>query len=324
MQPFKLVKPQQPQQAIREGGAAGAMFIAGGTTMVDLMKYHVFTPERVVSTKDLDLKGIKLRDDRLVIGAGETMTDVAYYPDVDRYFPGIRDGLLLAASQGLRNAATMGGNIMQRTRCPYYRDPSFACNRREPGTGCAAMEGWNRYNAILGGSERCIAAHFSDVSNVLAALEATVVVLGAGGEREIAFTDFHLLPGDTPEREHALEPGELILRLEVPRTAAAENSCYVKIRDRNSYAFAISSAAAGIEINGGRIRDAKLALGAVGTVPWKVPEAEQFLIGKAPTEDNFRKAAKLAVRGAEPRKFNAFKVKLVQGALVDALNQLTA
>ena len=292
--------------------------------MVDLMKYHVLTPERVVSVKDLDLKGIELRDDRLVIGAGETMTDVAYHPDVDRYFPGIRDGLLLAASQGLRNAATMGGNIMQRTRCPYYRDPSFACNRREPGSGCAALEGWNRYNAILGGSEQCIAAHFSDVSNVLAALEATVVVLGAGGEREIAFTDFHLLPGDTPEREHALEPGELILRLEVPRTAAAEISCYVKIRDRNSYAFAISSAAAGVEVSGGRIRDAKLALGAVGTVPWKVPDAEQFLIGKAPTEDNFRRAAELAVTGATPREFNAFKVQLVQGALVDALNQLTA
>lgn len=323
MKPFKLSRATTKEQAVASGGDAGAMFIAGGTTMVDLMKYQVLEPTRVVDVNDLDLKGIELQDDKIVIGSGETMTNVAYHPDVTEHFPGIRDGLLLAASLGLRNMATMGGNIMQRTRCPYYRNPSFRCNRREPGSGCDALEGWNRYNAILGGSDQCIAAHFSDVSNVLAALEATVVVQGSEGEREIAFMDFHLLPGDTPEREHALRPGELILRLEVPRSEAAKNSCYVKIRDRNSYAFAISSAAAGLEISGGRIRDAKLAIGAVATKPWKVPDAERFLIGKAPTEENFRAAAERATEGAEPREFNAFKVGLVQNALVQALNQLS-
>lgn len=323
MQPFEIIQPSGNAEAVTDALPSTTMYIAGGTTMVDLMKYHVLTPERIVDVGRLDLKGIRLESDRLVIGSGETMTDVAYHPDVDRYFPGIRDGLLLAASQGLRNAATMGGNIMQRTRCPYYRDTSFACNRREPGTGCAALEGWNRYNAVLGGSDQCIAAHFSDVSNVLAALEATVYVLGPESERAIPFTDFHLLPGDTPELEHALRPGELILRLEVPRSAAAENSVYVKIRDRNSYAFAISSAAAGLEVTGGRIRDAKLALGAVATKPWKVPKAERYLTGKAPTEENFRRAAAIAVEGAEPREFNAFKVELVQRALVEALTQVS-
>ena len=324
MKPFELIQATSTSGAVSAARPENTMYIAGGTNMVDLMKYHVLTPSRLVSVRDLNLKGITLDRKKLTIGSGETMTDVAYNADVARYFPGIRDGLLLAASQGLRNSATMGGNIMQRTRCPYYRDPSFACNRREPGSGCAAMEGWNRYNAILGVSDKCIAAHFSDVSNVLAALEATVVVQGPNGERNIAFTDFHLLPGDNPEEEFALQPGELILRLEVPRTKAAEKSVYVKIRDRNSYAFAISSAAAAVEVSGGRIKDAKLAIGAVGTKPWKVPQSEEFLIGKAPTETNFRRAAELATEGAVTRPFNEYKVKLSQNALIEALNRVTA
>ena len=324
MKPFALKRASSPAQAVANARPDTAMYIAGGTNMVDLMKYHVFEPDTVVDVNDLDLGVIELKTDRIVIGSGATMTDVAYHPAVVEHFPGIRDGLLLAASQGLRNVATMGGNIMQRTRCPYYRNPSFRCNRREPGSGCDALEGWNRYNAILGVSDQCIAAHFSDVSNVLSALEATVYVQGPSGERAIPFVDFHLLPGDTPNQEHALVLGELILRLEVPRSAAASNSCYVKIRDRNSYAFAISSAAAGLEVSGGKIRDAKLALGAVATKPWKVPAAERFLVGKAPTEKNFRRAAEIATEGAVPREFNAFKVGLVQNALVEALNQLSA
>ena len=333
MRPFQLVQPASPAAAAQSPASAeatdhtessGAMFIAGGTNVVDLLKYHVFTPDTLVSLASVTPATIEIRADKLVLGAGATMTDVAYHPDVVEHFPGIRDGLLLAASQGIRNAASIGGNIMQRTRCPYYRDPSFACNRREPGSGCAAMEGWNRYNAILGGSDKCIAAHFSDVSNVFAALEATVVasVPGSGREREIAFTDFHLRPGDNPEREYALRDGEVVMRIEVPRRPVASSSCYVKIRDRNSYAFAISSAAAGLEIgSGGRIASAKLALGAVGTVPWKVPKAESFLKGKRPTEENFARAAEIAVRGAEPREYNGFKVELVQGAAVEALRK---
>ena len=330
MRPFELLRPDSPAAAVDTGAAAEtnpeAMFIAGGTNVVDLAKYHVFAPGRLVSVGAVVPREIRLERDRLVLGAGATMTEVAYHDDVVRHFPGIRDGLLLAASQGIRNAATIGGNVMQRTRCPYYRDPSFACNRRAPGSGCAALEGWNRYNAILGGSDACIAAHFSDVANVFAALEATVVALQPGGrERAIAFADFHRLPGDTPEREFALAPGEVVLRIEVPRTPAAANSCYVKIRDRNSYAFAIASAAAGLALGGdGRVADAKLALGAVGTVPWKVPAAERHLVGKPATEEHFRRAAAIAVEGAEPREHNAFKVDLVQGALVEALNQLSA
>ena len=327
MQPFDLKKATTVARAAATGASgatSGTMFLAGGTNMTDLMKYHVLTPGRVVYLNNATSSDISLDRRKLTIGAGATMTKVAYHPDVERYFPGIRDGLLLAASQGIRNRATMGGNIMQRTRCPYYRNPSFACNRREPGSGCAALEGWNRYNAILGGSDKCIAAHFSDVANVLAALEADVLVEGPNGKRTIAFADFHVPPGDTPEVEYSLRPGEVVTHLEVPRSKAAENSCYVKIRDRNSYAFAISSAAAGLEVSGGRIREAKLALGAVGTVPWKVPAAEAFLKGKAPTEANFRRAAAIAVEGAEPREFNAFKVELVQGALVEALTKLSA
>ena len=328
MRPFQITSPDSvPAAAATEATGADspdAMFIAGGTTMVDLMKYHVFTPKRLVDVRRLRLDAVELRGDTLHIGSGATMTDVAYHADVTRDFPGIRDGLLLAASQGLRNVATMGGNIMQRTRCPYYRDPSFACNRRNPGSGCAAMEGWTRYNAVLGVSDQCIAAHFSDVSNVLAALEATVVVEGPAGGRRIALTDFHLRPGDTPEREHALRTGELITAIEVQKGACAKTSNYVKIRDRNSYAFAIASAAAGLDVSGGRIREAKCAIGAVGTVPWKVPAVEKYLVGKRATPEVFAKAAERATDGAVTREHNAYKVPLAQRALVEALTKSAA
>lgn len=323
MKPFELIRPQTVAEAAGlETEDNTTIYVAGGTTAVDLMKYHIWQPERVVDVRDVAPTGITIQNKLLRIGAGETMTDVAYHPEVKQNFPMIVDSLLLAASQGIRNSATIGGNILQRSRCPYFRNPSYRCNRREPGSGCDAIGGWNRYHAVLGTSEQCIAAHASDLCVALAALASSVVVQGTQGERRVSFTDFHKLPGDTPAELFALQPGELITYVEVPVGPAARNSVYVKVRDRNSYAFALCSAAAGLDLQDGQIKQARLGLGGVGTVPWKATEAEQFLLGKAPTEANFTEAARRVTEGAQISPSNAFKVPLVQRTLVEALTQV--
>jgi xanthine dehydrogenase YagS FAD-binding subunit len=297
----------------------GAAFLAGGTNLVDLMKLEVLNPERVVDVSRLDLKGIEVREDGLHLGALATNTAVAEHAEVRRTARGLCEALLSGASPQLRNAATVGGNLLQRTRCAYYRDLGTRCNKRQPGAGCDAMEGWTRMHAILGTSERCIAAHPSDMCVALYALEAVVRLRGPRGERDLPVSDLHLLPGEQPEREFALEPGELITEVRVPLGPLAARSRYVKVRDRQSYAFALASCAAAVQVEGGRVRDARFALGGVGTKPWRVPEAEASLRGQPPTRESFARAADLALRGARPRRDNAFKVELSKRTAVRAL-----
>ena len=324
MKPFNYLKPATLPQALEMGRQPGALFVAGTTTALDLMKYQVWEPDTLVDITGLPLKGISFKNNVLTLPALETMTDAAYHPVVVKHFPVLSQALLLGATQQLRNAATLGGNVLQRTRCPYYRDPSYRCNRREPGSGCDAIPGVNRYHAILGTSESCIATHASDMAVALAALDAQVVIQGAGGERVIPLTQLHLLPGATPEKEHSLQAGELITAIRLTATDATRRSHYLKVRDRNSYAFALTSAAVGLELRRGTVQLAHLALGGVGTVPWKATTAEAFLQGKPATAATFTEAAKLAVAGAVPRRYNAFKVELAQRVLVRALEETAA
>ncbi|TMA28901.1 MAG: xanthine dehydrogenase family protein subunit M [Deltaproteobacteria bacterium] len=317
MRHFSYQRAASVEDAVRAG--PGAAFLAGGTSLVDLMKLEVLNPSRLVDVSRLDLRGIEARPDGLRIGACATNSEVAAHPEVKRRFPVLSEALLSGASPQLRNVATVAGNLMQRTRCAYYRDLATACNKREPGSGCAALEGWTRMHAILGGSERCIALHPSDMCVAMAALQAVIHVRGPNGDRDIPFGDFHLLPGDHPEREFALEPGELVLSVFIPFSAAGMRSRYVKVRDRASYAFALASCAAGLEIASGKIRAAQLALGGVGTKPWRVPEAEQALQGQSPERVAFQRAAEIAVRGAQTRRDNAFKMELARRTAVRAL-----
>ena len=305
--------------ALRAGARPAAAFLAGGTSLVDLMKLEVLNPARVVDVTRLDLSRIDPSTEGIRLGATATNAAVAAHPEVKRRFPVLSEALLSGASPQLRNMATVAGNLMQRTRCAYYRDLATRCNKREPASGCDALQGWTRMHAILGGSEHCIAAHPSDMCVALAALGATIHVRGPRGERDIPFADFHLLPGDHPEREFALDPGELVTSVFVPATPAAARSRYVKVRDRLSYAFALASCAACLAIEGGRIADARIALGGVGTKPWRSPEAERALAGQSPSPEAFRRAADLALRDARTRRDNAFKVELAKRTIVRAL-----
>ncbi|HWE24899.1 MAG TPA: xanthine dehydrogenase family protein subunit M [Myxococcales bacterium] len=320
MRPIAYRRPGSVEDAIQVAAQPGAALLGGGTSLVDLMKIEVLNPATVVDVTRLDLSRIESSSEGIRIGATATNTAVAVHADVQRRFPALSQALLSGASPQLRNMATVAGNLLQRTRCAYYRDLSTRCNKRNPGSGCDAQEGWTRMHAILGGSEHCIALHPSDMCVALAALEATIHVRGPRGERDIRFGDFHLLPGDHPEREFALEPGELVLSVFVPATPAAAHSSYVKVRDRLSYAFALTSCAAGVEIAVGRIRAARIALGGVGTKPWRSPEAERALVGEEPHPRSFRKAAEVALQGATPRKDNAFKVELAKRTIVRALS----
>ncbi|MGE5049136.1 MAG: FAD binding domain-containing protein [Deltaproteobacteria bacterium] len=310
----------------RAGGVAdavaagqGAAFLAGGTNLVDLMKLEVLNPERVVDVSRLDLGGIEVVGDALHLGALATNTAVAEHPEVRKRAPGLCEALLSGASPQLRNAATVGGNLLQRTRCAYYRDLGTRCNKRQPGAGCDAMEGWTRMHAILGTSDKCIAAHPSDMCVALYALAAVVRIRGPRGERQLPVSDLHLLPGEHPEREFALEPGELITQVRIPLGPIAQRLRYVKVRDRQSYAFALSSCAAAVQVEGGVIRDAHFALGGVGTRPWRVSEAEVSLLGQPATRESFARAAELALRGARPRRDNAFKVELAKRTAIRAM-----
>ncbi len=329
MQNFEYVKASGIEKALASAGSG--RFIAGGTTLVDLMKLSVETPSALVDINPLPLNQIeKLPDGGLRIGAMVRNSDLAWNEDVQKSYAVLSQALLSGASPQLRNMATTGGNLMQRTRCAYFREPSagtpggYACNKRTPGTGCAAMDGFNRTHAILGTSEHCIATHPSDMCVAMAALEAVIHVEGPKGKRTIAFEDFHKLPGDTPQIENALEPGELITHVDLPSPVVGARSVYLKLRDRASYEFALASAAVVIRVEGGHIRYARVAMGGVGTKPWRSHEAEHALNGKPANVDTFRAAAEVALAPAKPRQDNAFKVELAKRCLVRSLKLATA
>ena len=325
MRPFSYARAANADAAIaavRERGDAS--FLAGGTTEVDLVRQNVLRPGLLVDINDLPLSGIEdLPGGGLRVGALARMSDVATAPGVSERFPLISQALLLGASAQLRNMASMGGNLCQRVRCSYFRDATSPCNKRDPGSGCAALDGFNRGHAVLGTSDKCIATHPSDVAVALVAMDAVVHTRGPAGERAIAIDDFFLLPGDTPEREHPLEHGELITAIEVPAAPVARRSLYLKFRDRESYEFALASVAAAVRIEGGAVAEVRLALGGVGTKPWRARRAEASLFGQPATEASFAEAARRELATATPRPLNAFKVELAQRAIVRALTTLT-
>ncbi|MGW8976351.1 FAD binding domain-containing protein [Streptomyces platensis] len=301
----------------------GSSFLAGGTTEVDLLRLDVLRPHRLVDINRLPLTGVEERaDGGLLIGALARMSEVAEDPAVVARFPMLSQALLLGASAQLRHMASMGGNLMQRVRCAYYRDPESACNKRVPGSGCSALEGVHRGHAILGTSEHCIATHPSDLAVALVALDAVVHVEGMDGARTIPVDDFFLLPGDTPEREHPLTPGELITAIEVPALPMARRSLYLKVRDRESYEFALASAAAALALEDGVVREVRLALGGVATKPWRARRAEEVLMGERADDAAFTRAATAELAPATTRPMNAFKAELARRTLVRALRTI--
>ncbi|PJJ06385.1 xanthine dehydrogenase YagS FAD-binding subunit [Streptomyces sp. 2333.5] len=303
----------------------GSSFLAGGTTEVDLLRLDVLRPNRLVDINRLPLADIEDRaDGGLVIGALARMSEVAEAPGVVERYPMLSQSLLLGASAQLRHMASMGGNLMQRVRCSYYRDPESACNKRVPGSGCSALEGVHRGHAILGTSEHCIATHPSDMAVALVALDAVVQVEGVKGTRTIPVDDFFLLPEDTPEREHPLTPGELITAIEVPALPMARRSLYLKVRDRESYEFALASAAVALALEDGVIRGVRLALGGVATKPWRAHRAEEMLLGQPADEDTFARAAAAELAPAVTRPMNAFKAELTRRTVVRALRTAAA
>jgi xanthine dehydrogenase YagS FAD-binding subunit len=323
MNRFDYVRPSSIAEAVVAGTEPGSAYLAGGTNLLDLMKVGVIRPGRVVDISRLPgLDRIEwLADGSVRIGSLVRNADLAYDPRFARTFPAIAEALLSGASAQLRNAATMGGNLLQQTRCAYFHDGTSACNRRDPGSGCDAREGENRLHAVLGWSEHCIATHPSDFCVPLVALDATVEVEGPRGARQIAVDALHLLPGATPERETALEPGELIVALRLPAEAAAfsRHARYLKLRERTSYAFAVVSAAAALDIESGVLRKVRLALGGVAAKPWRAREAEVSLEGSQPSPTAFAKAAELALAEARPSGDNAFKIELARRILTRAL-----
>lgn len=301
------------------GPAAEGAYLAGGTSLLDLMKLEVLEPAVLVDLNPLPLAAIEARPDGLRIGALARNSDVAYSPFVRERYPLLSQALLAGASAQLRNMATVGGNLLQRTRCAYFRDPATPCNKRKPGSGCPALDGHNRNLAILGVSGACIASHPSDMCVALAALDAIILTRGPRGARSLRITELYREPGDRPDLETTLERGELITAVHLPNSPFAARSRYLKVRDRASYAFALVSVAAAVDLQDGVIRAARLALGGVGSRPWRVPAAEAALEGKAPSETTFRAAADEALRGAAPRRGNAFKVELARRCIVKAL-----
>lgn len=323
MNRFDYVRPASLAEAIAAGGP-GSAFLAAGTNLLDLMKGGAERPERLVDISRLPgLDAIEWSADGDVrIGALVRNADLAYDARFQKAFPAVAEALLAGASAQLRNAATLGGNLMQRTRCPYFYDVASACNRRAPGSGCDAIGGENRLHAVLGWSEHCIATHPSDLCVPLSALDAVVEVEGPHGRRELAFEALHLLPGETPERETALAPGELIVAVRLPAQAAAfaGHARYLKLRERTSYAFAVVSAAAALRLEGGVIQEARLALGGVAAKPWRARDAEAVLAGASPSPEAFGKAAEAALTDARPSGENGFKIELARRILVRALS----
>ena len=329
MNPFVYSRVPDAAKAVAElSSKPHAKFLGGGTNLIDLMKMGVETPEHLIDINRLPLTQIeKLPDGRGVrIGALARNSDAAEHPLIAQGYPVLREAFLSGASPQLRNMATVGGNLLQRTRCPYFYDPAFpACNKRQPGTGCGAIEGFNRSHAILGQSDRCIATHPSDMCVALAALEAVVRVQGPRGEREIAFADFHRLPGQTPDRDTNLAADELITAVDLPASPFASRSHYLKMRDRASYAFALVSVAAALDLEpGGAIKVARIALGGVAHKPWRATEAEEMLVGKMPGEAIFRVAADASLAQAKGYRHNTFKIELARRTIVRTLSTLTA
>ncbi len=325
MNPFSYTRAHDVADAIRAAAGQGAKFIAGGTNLIDLMKENVERPEKLVDINQLPLGRIEpTAGGGLRIGALVRNSDAAYDEQITGRYPLLASAILAGASAQLRNAATIGGNLLQRTRCCYFYDTATACNKRAPGAGCGALGGFNRMHAILGASEQCIATNPSDMCVALAALDAEVRVAGADGERVIAFDDFHRLPGDTPHIDTNLRSGELITAVDLPNENFSRHYTYLKLRDRLSYAFALVSVAAALRIDGERIIEARLALGGVAHKPWRDRTVEQMLVGQSPAEPTFIRAAEAMLRGAKGQGHNDFKIGLACRAMTRALKQAAA
>jgi xanthine dehydrogenase YagS FAD-binding subunit len=339
MRAFAYLRPAQAAEAVQlaAGGAgssammpptmAPAQFLAGGTTILDLMKLDTMRPERLIDLGDAgrDFRDIAVRDDGLHLGAFVTMAEAAAHPAVRGDYPAIAQALELAASPQLRNMATLGGNVLQRTRCIYFRDPGWSgCNKRDPGSGCAALTGVNRLHAVLGVSNRCIATYPGDFAQALVALDAKVEIVGPAGARVLRFEELHVAPGDDPARETVLAPGDLITGFSIPASALAKRSLYLKIRDRQSYEFALASAAVGLDLDGDSIRDARVALGGVATRPWRSHEAEAALRGQPVSDQTIRNAAYAAFAGAQTQSQNGYKPELGRRTLIRALRRAAA
>jgi xanthine dehydrogenase YagS FAD-binding subunit len=329
MQTFQYTKAASIEKALAAG--SGAKFIAGGTTLVDLMKLNVEQPSALVDINLLPLDKIEPTPaGGLRIGAMVRNSDLAWHSEVQKNYAVLSQALLSGASPQLRNMATTGGNLLQRTRCVYFREPTagasggYACNKRTPGSGCAAIDGYNRMHAVLGTSDRCIATHPSDMCVAMAALEAVIHTEGPKGKRTIQFADFHKLPGNTPHIENALEPGELVTYVELPKPIPGARSVYLKLRDRASYEFALASAAVVARVEGGHIHYVRVAMGGVGTKPWRSHEAEAALLGRPADAEHFRRAAEASLAAAKPQKENAFKIELAKRCVVRALKMATA
>jgi xanthine dehydrogenase YagS FAD-binding subunit len=332
MKTFEFIRPADSAAAITTAARAktaqqGAevRFVAGGTTLIDLMKLNVETPARLLDINRLPLGKIEATaEGGLKIGATVRNSDLANHPTVKRDYAVLSQAILAGASAQLRNMATTAGNMLQRTRCPYYRDTAMPCNKREPGTGCPAITGSNRTLAVLGTSDHCIATNPSDMCVAMAALEATIHVQGPKGARAIPFGDFHLLPGNTPHRETVLEPGDLITHVTLPAPIKDSKQLYLKLRDRASYEFALASAAVVVSVAGQNVTRARVALGGVGTKPWRSHEAEAALVGQPANEARFRRAAEAALRDAKPQSHNGFKIELARRCLAHALRMAVA
>jgi xanthine dehydrogenase YagS FAD-binding subunit len=324
MNPFKFLKAKSSKEAVAAmSDHKNAKFIGGGTNIIDLMKMNIEKPEYLIDITALDLKGIEtLPNGNVRIGALVKNSDLAYNNIIKIRYPLLSDALLSGASPQLRNMATTGGNLLQRTRCPYFYDKVTPCNKREPGSGCSAIEGYNRKHAILGTSDHCIATHPSDMCVAMAALDAIINAESPNGKRSINFEDFHLLPGNTPDKENSLLNDELITSVEIPPLPFASNSTYIKVRDRSSYEFALTSAAIALELNGDVISDARIALGGVGTKPWRAKDAEQSLKGKKASLETYRAAADIALKDAMTFKYNAFKTELAKRTIIAAFQNL--
>ena len=320
MNPFHYSRPTEVQQAVQMSSAA-SRFIAGGTNLLDLMKENISHPEHLIDITGLPLHDIQeTAEGGLRIGALVSNADLAWHPLIEQRYPLLSQAILAGASPQLRNMASTGGNLLQRTRCYYFYDAAVPCNKRQPGSGCPARDGLNRIHAILGASEQCVATHPSDMCVALAALAARVHVEGRGGARVIEFADFHRLPGDAPQRDNQLADDELITAIELPADHLARHSHYLKIRDRASYAFALVSVAAALELDGDEIIDARLALGGVAHKPWRDRAVEALLIGRTVSRETFSAAADALLQDAEPLEHNGFKVKLARRAIIRALS----
>ncbi|MFJ5264718.1 FAD binding domain-containing protein [Streptomyces sp. NPDC088387] len=321
MRPIDFATPTSVEDALRRFDA-GTAYLAGGTTLVDLMKLDVLTPDKVLDIDRLPLRGVHPRRDALHIAALERMSDVAAHRTVVQDYPVLSQALLLSASGQLRNMASIGGNLLQRTRCSYFRDITSACNKREPGSGCPAREGVNRGHAILGTSESCVATHASDLAVALVALDASVVLTGREGSRTVRLDDFYRVPGDTPHVENQLRPGEILTEVIVPSLHWARRSTYLKVRDRQSYEFALTSAAVAVDLRGRTVRDVRIAVGGVATKPWRLPHVEQALLGQPLRESAVVRAVEHAADGALPLPYNKFKPALLRRTLARALTSL--